>query len=331
MTQYLDVYAFPCGRSGIKEAVPSPRDDARCLRESGIGSNNNSSNSSSSGNISDKRGGILLLRIDGRVYQAEHTLIRRIAYPRGGGESFGGDTADNSVDEEEKTSNQSGNRRVEGCSGGPREQSPLLREDMDTGCAYSQVDPLKDVRDFRSGSSFTVGGHSSSLSRVTVKLAASDRPKIARGIEGIESIEGMGANVSGKKRKLNYGGVDGVMCGLDEERHGHGVSRGERGVDKVNGGSRQSVVHHRYEVGVSSSENLEDDVSRRKTEDCSNYRGVVMANSREELEDDDNRGNIGGEDSAEETLFCGLLFPGVFLKFWVRGEGCCSSVVVSDG
>lgn len=35
-------------------------------------------------------GGALLLRIEGKVYEAEHTLIRSIAYPRGGGSSGNG-------------------------------------------------------------------------------------------------------------------------------------------------------------------------------------------------------------------------------------------------
>lgn len=313
------------------------RKNGRCPRDSG-NDGSSSSSSSSSGNVSGKRGGILLLRIDGRVYQAEHTLIRRIAYPRGGDESFGGGVADSRVDEEEEVPDQTGNRHVEGCSGTamPREKSPHLRENMGSGCASFQVDPLKDVKDFRSGSSLTVGGRSSSLSKVMVKLAGGDRPKIARGIDA-------GAGVGGKRRKLGAGGfvgMDAAMRGL-EERHGHGASRGERGVDGVNGcagGRGQSILLHRYEGDVLSSENRDaadvsgraaDDEGRGEKRDCnrrdchgcdgSDCGGVIVVDSGDELEDD-KRGNIGGEDRAEETLFCGLLFPGVFLKFWVRGR-----------
>ncbi|CAN0449302.1 unnamed protein product [Ectocarpus sp. 12 AP-2014] len=38
----------------------------------------------------DCGGGALMLRIEGKVYEAEHTLIRSIAYPRGGGSSGNG-------------------------------------------------------------------------------------------------------------------------------------------------------------------------------------------------------------------------------------------------
>ena len=324
--------------SGATKETPASRTDGNCPRDSVGGS------------------GVLLLRIDGRVYQVEHTLIARIAYPKGGGgfRSNGGDGVG-------RKGPRNGNPQHG--QGVPSSTTLPRKEESSTAAKHFAGDPAP----------VGLGGVARTKKRrPDVSTCAPQADKACSRGDGNNSDSGTGFMTGRRESSSTFaavagrdGGIAGTAVGakrknkLDarDERVGPtrsaeggresrwdtdgGGGSGDSGKDS---GRRSPPSPHRGGLPAGdcrcargSAQHTDvcscccDDVEgqaavvegRKKTGACCSGRGGGGGCDCGGVENDtvDSSGDkgdvFGAGDNNGETPYCGLLFPGVVLKFWV--------------
>lgn len=225
-------------------------------------------------------GGFLLFRIEGKVYEAEHTLIRSIAYPRGGG----GRASCGSSDPVQSGRQEDSRRKPSPREAATATDTPAAsRRGHDCGAPGAKALPTAgaiDVPPARYPST------ASSAAEAAV-AAEKKRPIDKSNEDGAAGTTDVGCG---------GGAGHGIITGGIEERQ-NGVSKRGRvdtGGDTaaaVGGGVRGGLV----DAGVAEA------AENKQAQECS----------------------YDGDGGAEAGMpFCGLFFPGVMIKFWVREAGC---------
>lgn len=340
------------------------------------------SNDDTAGSSAKRGSGTLLLRIDGSVFQAEHTLIRSIAYPTGGRKKRGdkddvrsrvhrrdgvvergvslstGDTsrpgvAAAFVERDGEEADRWGKEAVRGGGGGGRGRGNIedrispASADFTTA-AVAGVGVGADAVSTSAANAVHAAcgsnGNSSNGSGRKIVVAGGDRRKKTLPSEIVASptpppppptpprlppVTGTDGTTK-KKRKLSAAASNGdgtagaVAAGAavagDGRRgqgdlNGRGGGRGSTGRRGACGEGREKRVRvcDGGVYGVASNGDADE------TNAAAAAGGGVDARQGRGLENGEG-GFWGSAGGGVGIPFCGLFFPGAFLKFWVRRE-----------
>lgn len=250
-------------------------------------------------------GGFLLLRIEGKVYEAEHTLIRSIAYPRGGGGGGGGRQEESRRNTSPSTGAAAAtatdtpavvvaaaSRR--GLEGGGVEGA---RGPSAPGGVATTAPPLLPARE---PPTLTAASSPSSVAD-----AATTAVPVA--VPGAMPVPGAGQ----KKRRTN-----GASNGDDGAAGANDVGFGGVG----DHGGVTEITHEERPEGVGKRSRVDNQVHATGAVGGGGCGGLTVAAAAAAAEKKEaQERSHEGDDGVEAGMpFCGLFFPGVMIKFWVR-------------
>lgn len=228
-------------------------------------------------------GGFLLLQVDGKVYEAEHTLIRSIAYPLGGGRRG--------------CSGKSGATR----SGRQEESRQQKTSTMQAATATDTTAASLRGRDRGAG-----GAKGPSAADATGAAPARQSPLASSTAEVTVA--------AGKKRSIDASNGDGAAGTAAVGRAaggGHGTVAGSSNEERPERVGKRGRVDTGGDVAGAAGA-----FGRRGLADAAAAEAAAEKKQAQERSHDGDGGMEAG------MPFCGLFFPGVMIKFWVREAEC---------
>lgn len=249
-----------------------------------------------------------MLQIEGVVYEAEHTLIQSIAYPSG---------SDAHIPNEERTT---------GVSAPPPEHAGAPHRAVgggDGSCTAAVVDERETRRkaDLRVPRPSAVGDHHyrGNNNNHDNKGKGKEGERSAAETPALPTVPPPPLAAGEGRGMLGAGNGDGDA---DDGRGGSGPRGGQgdgvdRGAADRNSRARGDLAEKGGRRGAGG---IIGDACGVRARAAAVGGGETAAGDARGSSVDGRRGGMGRGDGARGVPFCGLLFPGVLLKFWVSGE-----------
>lgn len=233
-----------------------------------------------------------MLRVDGVVYEAEHTLIKSIAYPKSRGIGRG------------KGAFGDHGKSKEGTIGGEGEDEQVHRKNDCSESSSNAAAAVRSKHDLGDGDDEYV---------CNAKGRGGKKPRLSS-----SAAQGASSAAGDNEKDVNGQAGDGPPCAYASAAST--ATRRCRGSFPKSGDkcySRDGIDNDRVTRGPTRDEvSAAEDVVRASTREGIGVTFPEAAADRKEAEEED--GVFGDGESVVGLPFCGLLFPGVMLKFWVR-------------